>query len=184
MIETRTIDEKHVKFQVWDTQQRFRTITTSYYRGCHAVFILFDPTNRESFNNVSSVWLHDCELHAPHAHVAIVCCKVDTPDFFNFEDPWTREREILYEHRNPNNQNIWGEVPTEIVFKILSLVPGFWAGRRSSREDEPLSLKDIEDFCNKIQRPLYFTSSLSGVGVEEVFVGTAKRVLENLHRYL
>lgn len=39
---------------MWDTagQERFRTITSSYYRGSNAIVIVYDITNRDSFNNV------------------------------------------------------------------------------------------------------------------------------------
>lgn len=51
---------KIVKLQLWDTagQDRFRSITQSYYRGSHAVMLVFDVTNRESFDNVRQ-WVAD-----------------------------------------------------------------------------------------------------------------------------
>ena len=35
---------------------RFREITKSYLRGSHIVVVLFDITNRESFDNIESNW--------------------------------------------------------------------------------------------------------------------------------
>ena len=54
------IDKKHIKLQIWDTagQERFKTITSSYYRGSHGVFIVYDITNRISFNNATK-WIND-----------------------------------------------------------------------------------------------------------------------------
>ena len=49
-----------LQLQIWDTggQERFRTITQSYYRSAHGVIICYDITSRESFLNVSR-WLDD-----------------------------------------------------------------------------------------------------------------------------
>ena len=57
-IKTVSIDGKIVKLQIWDTagQERFRTITESYYRGAHAVLIVFDVTNRDTFSKMHS-WI-------------------------------------------------------------------------------------------------------------------------------
>lgn len=56
---------KVVKLQLWDTagQERFRTITHSYYRGAHSIMIVFDITNRETFDNVA-VWMQDVKKFA------------------------------------------------------------------------------------------------------------------------
>ncbi|XP_021231220.1 putative Ras-related protein Rab-42 isoform X1 [Numida meleagris] len=44
----------HVKLQFWDTagQERFRSVTRSYYRNSAGGMLLFDLTNRASFDNV------------------------------------------------------------------------------------------------------------------------------------
>lgn len=49
---------KRVKLSVWDPsgQQRFRTLTSAYYRGAHAVFFVYDVTSMASFQHLSS-WL-------------------------------------------------------------------------------------------------------------------------------
>jgi GTPase SAR1 family protein len=43
-----------VKLQIWDTAgpERFRTITSSYYRGASGYFMFFDVSNRESFESI------------------------------------------------------------------------------------------------------------------------------------
>eukprot|EP00397_Hematodinium_sp_SG-2012_P015778 GEMP01016076.1.p1 GENE.GEMP01016076.1~~GEMP01016076.1.p1 ORF type:complete len:206 (-),score=42.41 GEMP01016076.1:2199-2816(-) len=63
----RTIEQegKVVKLQIWDTagQERFRTITSSYYRGAHGIIIVYDVTDRESFNNVKH-WIQEIGRNA------------------------------------------------------------------------------------------------------------------------
>jgi Ras-related protein Rab-1A len=59
------LDEQVVKLQIWDTagQERFRTLTSSYYRGAHGIIIVYDVTDRDSFENVRQ-WMHEIERFA------------------------------------------------------------------------------------------------------------------------
>ncbi|XP_022089853.1 ras-related protein Rab-39B-like [Acanthaster planci] len=49
---------RRVKLQLWDTagQERFRSITTSYYRNSVGVLLVYDISNRRSFENLQE-WL-------------------------------------------------------------------------------------------------------------------------------
>lgn len=48
------INGQNIKIQIWDTagQESFKSIITSYFRGSIGAILVFDVTNRESFNNV------------------------------------------------------------------------------------------------------------------------------------
>eukprot|EP00484_Ammonia_sp_Unknown_P005353 CAMPEP_0197056828 /NCGR_PEP_ID=MMETSP1384-20130603/90060_1 /TAXON_ID=29189 /ORGANISM="Ammonia sp." /LENGTH=202 /DNA_ID=CAMNT_0042491001 /DNA_START=96 /DNA_END=704 /DNA_ORIENTATION=+ len=63
---TINVDDKVVKLQIWDTagQEKFKTITSSYYRNAHAVMIVYDVSDRKSFDNIES-WLGDIEKFCP-----------------------------------------------------------------------------------------------------------------------
>jgi len=70
---------KVLKLQLWDTagQERFKTITQSYYRGAHGVLIVYDVTNRESFQNVVQ-WLREVRALTPATvPVVLVANKCD-----------------------------------------------------------------------------------------------------------
>lgn len=56
---TTIVDGKNVKFQIWDTagQQRFRTITSAYYRGSQAILLVFDVTDQQSFADICKFWM-------------------------------------------------------------------------------------------------------------------------------
>lgn len=64
-IKTINLDNKSIKLQIWDTagQDRFRTITCSYYRGAHGIIVVYDITDRESFENVKT-WMQEIEKYA------------------------------------------------------------------------------------------------------------------------
>ncbi|KAI6184180.1 hypothetical protein M3Y97_00568600 [Aphelenchoides bicaudatus] len=64
---TRLVEIKpnyRVKLQIWDTagQEKFRSITTAYYRNSAAVIVVYDTTNRQSFENVTT-WLDEAEMN-------------------------------------------------------------------------------------------------------------------------
>eukprot|EP01098_Paradermamoeba_levis_P003055 TRINITY_DN1427_c0_g1_i4.p1 TRINITY_DN1427_c0_g1~~TRINITY_DN1427_c0_g1_i4.p1 ORF type:complete len:141 (-),score=31.00 TRINITY_DN1427_c0_g1_i4:15-437(-) len=43
-------------------QERFRTITSSYYRGAHGVIVVYDITDATSFNNVKR-WMGEIDRY-------------------------------------------------------------------------------------------------------------------------
>ena len=51
-------DGKTIEAQVWDTagQERYRAVTSAYYRNAVGALIVYDVTNRESFENCAK-WL-------------------------------------------------------------------------------------------------------------------------------
>ncbi|OJA12519.1 hypothetical protein AZE42_07159 [Rhizopogon vesiculosus] len=64
-IRTIELDGKHIKLQIWDTSglERFRTITTAYYRGAMGILLVYDVTNERSFNNIRN-WHANVGQHA------------------------------------------------------------------------------------------------------------------------
>ncbi|KAL5253991.1 hypothetical protein ACHWQZ_G013677 [Mnemiopsis leidyi] len=73
------LDGTKVKLQIFDTagQERFRSLTHSYYRDAHALLLVYDVTCNESFLNVRE-WLTVVEEHAsPDVIVMILGNKAD-----------------------------------------------------------------------------------------------------------
>ncbi|CAF1630811.1 unnamed protein product [Rotaria sp. Silwood1] len=68
------INQKNIKLQIWDTagQERFRSVTRSYYRGASGALLVYDITNRESYNTIAN-WLSDARQLASSNIVIILC---------------------------------------------------------------------------------------------------------------
>merc|ERR1711963_1180040 len=62
---TISIDDNQIKLQIWDTagQEKFRSITRSYYRGAAGALLVYDVTRRETFEHLQS-WLEDCRRYS------------------------------------------------------------------------------------------------------------------------
>ena len=54
------IGEKSIKLQLWDTAgtEKFRSITTGYYRGANAAFVVFDLTCKATFECLNE-WIEN-----------------------------------------------------------------------------------------------------------------------------
>ena len=48
------IEGKLFKLQIWDIEgeERFRTITKTFYKDAHGYILLYEITNRKSFDNI------------------------------------------------------------------------------------------------------------------------------------
>ena len=60
------INKKIFRIQIWDTagQENFRSITRAYYKNSVCALIVYDISNRSSFENVIS-WIEDCKGQSP-----------------------------------------------------------------------------------------------------------------------
>jgi len=61
-------------------QERFHTITTSYYRGAMGIMLVYDITNGKTFENISK-WLRNIdEVRAAVTIIPITFCRNITVD--------------------------------------------------------------------------------------------------------
>ena len=51
---TFTFDKDEVKVQIWDTagQEKYRSITSSYYKGAQGCLLVYDITRKDTFDNI------------------------------------------------------------------------------------------------------------------------------------
>jgi small GTP-binding protein len=76
---TLEIDGQSIKLQIWDTagQERFRSIAKAYFRSAMGVILVFDLTERRSFDDLNR-WLADIhQLCDPNAVTTLIGNKLD-----------------------------------------------------------------------------------------------------------
>lgn len=59
-----TIFDKKVRVQIWDTagQEKYRATTKTYYKMAHAIMLVYDVTNRKSFEAIKE-WLYQIKMN-------------------------------------------------------------------------------------------------------------------------
>ena len=73
---------KTYRIQIWDTagQESFRSITRGYYKSSVCALVVYDISNKESFNNIST-WIEDCKNQSPKTiYFVLVGNKSDLED--------------------------------------------------------------------------------------------------------
>ena len=67
------LDKTTYRLQVWDTagQENFRTMTKIYYRNSSCAFIVYDITEKDSFNHVES-WINECKKIGPESILLVL----------------------------------------------------------------------------------------------------------------
>ena len=76
------INKSIVKLQIWDTagQESFQSITRIFYRGANWVFVTYDITNEDSFDNLKK-WIKEARNQAdPDTVFILIGNRVDLED--------------------------------------------------------------------------------------------------------
>ena len=83
------IEDKIYRIQIWDTagQETFISITRAYYKNSVCACVVYDITNRNSFQNIKS-WIEDCKKQSPKSvFLVLIGNKIDLEN----------KREVTYE---------------------------------------------------------------------------------------
>jgi len=69
---------KDIKLTIFDTagQEKFRTITSSFYRGAAGAMLVYDISSRDSFDAMQS-WIEDTQLYLAEVPRVIIGNKLD-----------------------------------------------------------------------------------------------------------
>jgi small GTP-binding protein len=86
------VNDLRIKLRIWDTagQEKFRTITNSYYRGVQGAIICYSVENRDSFHNISHWHAQISLMASPDVVIVIVGTKCDSANRTVSEDEGAR----------------------------------------------------------------------------------------------
>ena len=70
---TFSIEGHALKAQIWDTagQERYKAITNAYYKGAKGAFVVYDITNKNSFQSVDK-WIKDLKTNGDEKIIIIL----------------------------------------------------------------------------------------------------------------
>ncbi len=68
-----TNEIEQIKLQIWDTagQERFKNITSAYYRNADGLVVVYDITDKKSFDNIS-LWLGEVRKYMENSKPIII----------------------------------------------------------------------------------------------------------------
>ena len=80
------LDKVHkIKFQIWDTagQERFRSLAKIFYQNASAVVLVYDITQRDTFEKIKEFWIKEIKENAPSD--IIIALAGNKSDNYEFE---------------------------------------------------------------------------------------------------
>ncbi|KAK8662248.1 hypothetical protein V6N13_091834 [Hibiscus sabdariffa] len=138
-------------------QERFGTLTSSYYRGAHGIILVYDGTRRETFTNLSEIWAKEVELYStnPECIKILVGNKVDRDG----ERAVTREegmalaqqRKCLFLECSAKTRANVHQCFKDLILKILEIPPllekGLTAVKKQILQQKPVHKAPENNGC-------------------------------------
>ncbi|KAH7731715.1 member Ras oncogene family RAB18A [Aphelenchoides avenae] len=135
-VTTVNIDGNAVKLAIWDTagQERFRTLTPSYYRGGQGIILVYDVSNRSTFDRLEH-WIAEVDTYCTKADAIkmLVGNKIDTDNRLITRDEglqFAKKHKMLFIEASAKTREGVQYAFEELIEKILQ-TPGLWESNRS-----------------------------------------------------
>jgi small GTP-binding protein len=106
-----------VTLQIWDTagQEKYRALAPMYYRSAEIALLVFDVTNRDSFDALEQ-WIHELSEKAPaFLQVVIAANKID------LKDDRVVSKEVAERFAERHNVKMYAEVSAKTGEGIVDL---------------------------------------------------------------
>ncbi len=126
--------------QLWDTagHERFKSITSSYYRGADCAIVVFDLTNRESFNDLS-FWFGEVNNYTSSILFYLVGNKQDLVDLRENDNKTIEEFIVKHNIDNYIEVSAKQNLNIEQLFRnIVSKIHNKRKTNRNTINEEPI----------------------------------------------
>nr|XP_004660535.2 ras-related protein Rab-18 isoform X1 [Jaculus jaculus] len=137
-VKTISVDGNKAKLAILDTaaQERFRTLTPSYYRGAQGVILVYDVTRRDTFVKLDN-WLNELETYCTRNDIVnmLVGNKIDKENREvdrNEGLKFARKHSMLFIEASAKTCCAVQCAFEELVEKIIQM-PGLWESKSQSK---------------------------------------------------
>ena len=97
MSKTFNVNKKIIKVELWDTagQERYKAITAAYYKGAKGALIVYDVTNKISYDNVDK-WCNELRIKgSKNINIVMIGNKTDLKDNIVVNSEMSKEKANL-----------------------------------------------------------------------------------------
>ena len=140
------LDETYIRLQLWDTagQESFRSITRSFYRGSAACVLVYDITNKQSFNNIP-IWLEDLRENTTNERIKIILVGTKNDLKYNREvsydegNKFAIDNNILFAETSSVNkiEDVFIKICQQIYDDLENTIPCYANGIRLAKVVNP-----------------------------------------------
>lgn len=140
MMKSIDIENTTIKLQIWDTagMERYRQITTSYYRGANTALIVFDLSDHKTFENVNK-WINQ---------------------YYEYSNPLMPKYIVLVGNKSDKESEV--EVKRDEVEELLKINSDFVYFETSAKSGD-----NIKELFDNIGRRIYEDFKTSGYDLKE-----------------
>ncbi|XP_031830297.1 ras-related protein Rab-18-B isoform X2 [Nomia melanderi] len=125
------LDGNKIQLSIWDTagEERFRTLSPSYYRNAQGAILVYDVTKEDTFKKLEK-WLSELDTYSHKEDIVkmVVGNKIDLPDRkISTQEglEFARRHQTLYIESSAKSADGINYAFEELVQKIIQ-TPGLW----------------------------------------------------------